>query len=332
MTLSIAASGLQSRSMAADLPLYANATGDEDDKYAKAKNPITKSCDALASLSLRDLNGKDAAALMQSPFQAYLCFLMAGSVLYYLLGGSLMRADSADFLGYMSTICETLGLLVLQYKIKSQASVKGISGMTIAMYALVFVSRQYLLLPERSWLMIDAWTVEALQVPSILIVFDILYSVFKTHRSSYQEELDVMNIKYIVPSCIALAVVLHPHFQQGEWHSFLWTTYLYMDVFALLPQIVMMAKSGGKIEAPIAHFVAATAIRWMIDLCFWYFDFNLGPQGYYKGVNMSGILIVAFHLLSLCLVADFMYYYIKARIGGSKLSDDLDLSDAVLEV
>jgi len=330
--VSIAAFGLQSRSMAAALPRHANATGDDDDKYAKAKGLMTKSCDALAKLSLRDLEGKDAAALVRSPLQVYICFLMGGSVLYYLLGGNLMRADAADLLGYMSTICETLGLLVLQYKIKSQASVKGISGMTVAMYALVFFSRQYLLLPERSWLFIDGWAVEVLQLPSILIVLDILWSVLKTHRSTYQEDLDVLNIKYIVPACVGLAIVLHPHFAQGEWHSFLWTTYLYMDVFALLPQIVMMAKSGGKIEAPIAHFVAATAIRWMIDLCFWYFDFDLGPQGYYKGVNLSGMLIVAFHILSLCLVADFMYYYIKARINGSRLSEDLDVSGAILEV
>jgi hypothetical protein len=318
--------------MAACPSFHANETGDDDDKYAKAKGPISTSCDALASLSFRDMNGKDVAALVRSPFQAYLCFLMAGSVLYYLLGGDLRRADAPDILSFMSTICETLGLLVLQYKIQTQGSVKGISGMSIAMYAIVFVCRQYLLMPERSWLLIDGWTVEALQIPSVLIVMHILYSVFKTHRSTYQEELDVLKITYIVPGCIALAIILHPHFQDGEWHSFLWTSYLYMDVFSLLPQIVMMAKSGGKIEAPIAHFVAATAIRWLIDLGFWYFDFNLGPQGYYKGVNVSGILIVAFHILSLCLVADFMYYYVKARLGGSKLSDDLDVSGAVLEV
>jgi len=251
---------------------------------------------------------------------------MAGSVLYYLAGGNLIRAEFADLLGYLSTICESLGLLVLQHKIKNQVSVKGISGMTIAMYVIVFVMRQYLLMPsEWSLLMIDGWTVEVLQVPSILIAFDILRSVLQTHRSTYQDDLDVLSIKYIIPACVVLAVVLHPHFAQGEWHSVLWTVYLYLDVCSLLPQIVMMAKSSGKIEAPIAHFVAATAFRWVIDLCFWYFDFDLGPQGYYKGINLSGWLIVSFHILSLCLVADFMYYYLKARCAGSRLSDDLDV-------
>jgi len=327
--VSVAAFGLQTRSMAlagqTPLPLRASALGDEDDKYAKVNSQKTDS----VLLSLRDINGKDVAAFMRSPFQVYLCFLMVGSVIYYLLGGDLMLADAADLLGYLSTVCETLGLLVLQYKIKSQGSVKGISGMTMAMYALVFASREYLLLPERSWLFIDGWSVEILQLPSMVIVFDILYSVFKTHRDTYQEELDVLRIKYIVAACVALAIILHPHFAQGEWHSFLWTSYLYLDVCALLPQVTMMARSGGKVQAPVAHFVAATAFRWVIDLWFWYFDFDLGPQGYYKGVNLSGWMIVAFHILALCLIADFMYYYVKARLSGSKMSDDLDVGAAM---
>merc|ERR1719387_1573599 len=193
------------------------------------------------------------------------------------------------------------------------------------MYALVFISREYLLLPERSWLLIDGWAVEVLQVPSILLAFDILYSIFNTHKGTYQEELDILRIKYIVPMCVALAVILHPHFVQGEWHSFLWTSYLYLDVFALLPQVVMMANAGKKVEAPIAHFVAATALRWVIDLWFWYFDWDLGPQGWYKGINVSGCLIVTFHFVSLGLIADFMWYYMRARCSGSKLSDDLNI-------
>merc|ERR1719487_2386617 len=175
----------------ASCPPCARATGDNDNKYAKCNG-----------LSLRDINSKDVAALMRSPFQLYLCFFMAGTVIYYLLGGNLMQADAADLLGYVSTILETLGLLVLQYKIKSQGSVKGISGMTMAMYALVFLSREYLLLPECSWLFINGWAVEVLQLPSMLIAFNILYSIFRTHKDSYLEDLDVLSLQYIVPLCV----------------------------------------------------------------------------------------------------------------------------------
>lgn len=322
---SAAAHGFQTRSIVghASVPLRASAFGDDDDKYAKVNG---QKCNSVSdSFSIRDINSKDVAAFMRSPLQVYLVFLMAGSCVYYLLGGNLVRADAADLLGYLSTICETLGLLVLHYKIKAQRSVKGISGMTMTMYAIVFVSREYLLMPECSLLFIDGWAVEILQLPSMFITFGILYSIFDAHKDTYQMDLDVLSFRYIVPTCVALAIVLHPHFVQGEWHSFLWTAYMYLDVCSLLPQVVMMARSTGMVEAPIAHFVAATALRWVIDLWFWYFDFDLGPQGWYKGINVSGCLIVAFHILSLCLVADFMYYYIKARFSGSKFSDDLDV-------
>merc|ERR1719198_1395132 len=108
-------------------------------------------------------------------------------------------------------------------------------------------------------------------------------------------------------------------------YSYVWTSYLYMDALALVPQIVMMARGGGKVEAPIAHFVAATAFRWLMDMWFWYFSFDLGPQGYWGSFNYSGWLIVVVHMLSTVLVADFMYYYIKAHLSGSALSDHLAL-------
>lgn len=233
-------------------------------------------------------------------------------MLYHLLGGRLNQATAEDLLGYVSVIAEALGLLMLRSKIVGQGSVSGISGMTVCMYALVYMMRELLLLPPLEWQALDGWAVEVLQLPSILMILDITRSVFVGYRNTYQEDLDVLKMQYLVPGCIALALLLHPTFTQGFAYSCCWTAYLYMDVIALLPQIVMMARGGGKVEAPIAHFVAATALRWGVDLSFWYYSFDLGPQGYIGNFNYSGWLIVAVHVLSLVFVADFMYYYIKA--------------------
>merc|ERR1719222_1532554 len=100
-----------------------------------------------------------------------------------------------------------------------------------------------------------------------------------------------------------------------------------MDVFALLPQVVMMARGGGKVEAPIAHFVAATTLSRLADLWFWYFAWDVGPQGYMFGVNFSGILIVFLQIVGIALIADFMYYYMRARIAGGRFTDDLVLPE-----
>lgn len=250
---------------------------------------------------------------------------MLGSVVYYSLGGNLMSARMPDKLGMASTIMETLGLLMLQHKIACKGNVKGISGMSIGTYAIVYTLRQFLLVPSFTWYELDSWTVEVLQLPSIVIVFDVLRSVFVTHKKSYDEELDVVSMKCLVPGCVIAAVLVCPRLAPGLLYSICWSIYIYLDVFALMPQVVMMARGGGKVEAPIAHFVAATAVRWMVDLWFWTYNFDLGPQGYYNGWNLSGWIIIVLHVLSLLLIADFMYYYLKARCNGNAFSEDLTL-------
>merc|ERR1719272_2324492 len=251
---------------------------------------------------------------------------MTGSIIYYCLGGNLRSASIEDKLAYASCIAEGFGLLSLRMKIERHGSVTGISGMTMAMYFLVYLLRVIMVVPDQlSLVFIDGWAIEALQFTSLLMVLDVVRSVFLKYRKTYQEDLDVCHIKYLVPVCVVLAAVLHPLFSQGQLYSFCWTTYLYLDCLALMPQVVMMARGGGKVEAPVSHFVAATAFSRVLDLYFWYFDFDLGSQGYIFGFNYSGTLIVLWHLINLAIVADFMYYYIKARFASKTMSEDLIL-------
>merc|ERR1719197_1292426 len=115
-----------------------------------------------------------------------MCFLMFCSVIYYSLGGSLKKASILDDLGFISTIAEGFGLLWLRCKIKRQGSVTGISGMTMIMYAIVYVLREWLLMPSSLSLhFLDQWATEVLQLASLFMVFDVLKSIFVTYRSSY---------------------------------------------------------------------------------------------------------------------------------------------------
>merc|ERR1719311_85872 len=104
-----------------------------------------------------------------------------------------------------------------------------------------------------------ALALEALQFASLPLVFSLLWAVYKTYRETYQESLDKLKVKYLLPACVALAFVLTPKFKQGEMYSYCWTISFYVDVLALLPQVVMMHNSPGKkIALPVADFVAAT--------------------------------------------------------------------------
>lgn len=300
----------------------------DDDKYAKCKgkaasgNALPKYEEAL-SVFQKCASSVQTGTLFQDSFVAYSCFLMIGIWLYHHLGGSLLHASSEDLMGYASAIAEAFGLLVLRRKIQTQESVKGISGMTMIMYALVYGVRELVLIPGMGT--VDEWAVEILSFSSLVIVLDILRSVFVTYRNSYQEDLDVLKAKWLIPSCIIFAGILHPSLQEGPLFSFSWTACLYLDVMALMPQIIMMERGAGKVAAPICHFVAATAASRLVDLWFWLFNFQ-SVGDYMPGeFHFSGWLIIFFHVLHLLLVADFMYYYMKARLSGSSLSEDLSL-------
>merc|ERR1719359_2230469 len=154
----------------------------------------------------------------------------------------------------------------------------------------------------------------------------VVWAIFKTYRSSYEVDLDILKVRYLIPGCLVLALVLHPQFKRGRMYSMSWTSSFYVDVLALLPQVVMMQRGGGKVEAPIAHFVAATAVSRIFDLSFWVDRWNRGDlPKYLLHANVSGIIIAFFHLVSLALVGDFMYYYFKWRFSGAKRSDTLSV-------
>lgn len=301
---------------------------DVDDKYAKCKNKHSNSqgkYEEAWNLLKEFTTQKQVHAMLQDSFFLYVLFLITGSCLYHQLGGSFLKANFDDVMGYLSAIAEAFGLLVVRRKIHQQGSVAGVSGMTIGMYALVYLLRQLLLLPPFSLQYLDMWAVETLSLTSLILVLDILRSVFVTYNSSYQEDCDVLHVKYLIPSCICLALLLHPSFEEGAWYSFCWTACLYLDVMALMPQVVMMGRAGKKVSAPISHFVAATTMSRVVDLSFWFKNFDMVGEYKPDEFHFSGWLIIFWHVVHLMLVADFMYYYLQARLLHGSFSDDLSL-------
>jgi hypothetical protein len=298
-----------------------------DDDKSKSKSPAIFKY--LGSFGRSGISNKDLAKILADPFKAYTCFLLVFVCVYELAGGAFSKATYEDLIGYFSCTLEAYGLISILRKIKKNGSVSGISRNTFIMFGLTYSLRECetMIMSRNFRLTLNGTALEVLQITSLPLVANILWCIFKTYQKSFQEELDILDVKYLIPGCMLSAVLIHPTFMQGALYSYCWTASFYVDVLALLPQVVMMAKGTGKIEAPIANFVAATAFSRIVDLWFWYFRFDLGPQGWLFGFNYSGCLIVLMHFVSLGIVADFMYYYIRARIRSATLTEE-----AVLDI
>merc|ERR1719262_1664219 len=107
-----------------------------------------------------------------------------------------------------------------------------------------------------------------------------------------------------------MALLVHAQFSSWTFmYGYSWSSTLYMDVLALMPQVVMMSQSGGKVATPIANFVATTSISRCGDLFHSLFiltDTRVNePFSYWTAVSVQ--------IVHLVLVADFMYYFCKAR-------------------
>lgn len=286
----------------------------------------------LLLFKLQRVVGKAVPALFglfgNSSFSFAVVYTLLGLIYISMGGHPLASTGSEKLLNLMSISMEVFGLLIVRHKIQQRKSVEGISGMTMLMYAACYTVRIWLNLP-------DSWSFNVMELEleasfgifSLVLVLDCLRSVFVTYRNSYQEELDVLHVKYLIPGCFILALVLHAHFHSwGTLFGYMWTSCLYMDVLALMPQVVMMARSEGKVAAPIAHFVAATFLSRIEDLSdSLFFKGNMQSDDYF-----SYSLIVFFQALHLLIVADFMYYYVKALTSGAGLKKNMEMD--VIEV
>merc|ERR1719335_1591678 len=116
----------------------------------------------------------------------------------YTMIGGVFDVNNIERFGALQL--EILGLIMLRMKIKEQNGVSGISGMTILMYTATYFCRMGLSYPNHwpfEWKDLD-WDI-TIGVFSFVLVLDILRSVFLTHRKTYQAEVDVLKVWYIIP-------------------------------------------------------------------------------------------------------------------------------------
>merc|ERR1719240_1215814 len=141
-----------------------------------------------------------------------------------------------EVISHISTLAELLGLFVLWQKIAQQGSASGVSGKTMIMYAIVYVLRQWMFWPGFHNFALRKWLVPGMNMIALLLVLDVIRSVFTTYRNSYQGDLDVLPLKYFIPACALSAFLILPEspnaftFQYPYILRHLWAVELYMDV------------------------------------------------------------------------------------------------------
>jgi len=234
----------------------------------------------------------------------------------------------------LSVMVQALAFILLQMQISNSRSVAGISGKALTMHAIKLCCRLGSSLFLDGYLPTDQsgdWIYQLGDVLSLFMVLQILYSIYGAHKASYQFEADTLDIRNIIMGAVVLAVLIHPDMNSWTFFDVLWTTHLYVDAVAMVPQLWMISQMGGQVKGFTAHYMAATMLGNFLSALFWFFatpDLVEDENSF----NIAGLAINGAHAVQMVLLLDFGYYYGKAFMQGRGLAATMQIGQKVVDV
>ena len=188
----------------------------------------------------------------------------------------------------------------------SRKSCAGVSLQTHYLYLVVYITRycnQYIFEPPVYNVLFKLFFI-ASSITIICLMLTVL-------RHSYEKRHDTFRISVIIILCIPFGYFLAPY---PSIDNRLWAYSLWVEVFAILPQIVLFRRSK-KSDILNRNYIFFLSIYRFFYLLNWIYK-ELTKTGRTAWVTwITGILQVLFY-------SDFVYEYIKVIITGH---DTLDI-------
>jgi len=222
--------------------------------------------------------------------------------------------------------CLSVSLLALQVVTKNRAD--GISAKSLQLDVISVCFR----LSSTIWLdgylpadMSGDWLFQAVDVCTLLILSWLLRQVLVVHHNTYQAAEDSLAISPLVCIMLVLAFFLHADMNNRPLFDALWMAGLFIGCIAELPQLWLIARTGGKAEALTSHHIATMMVsRVLSGLFMWESRFDLTCDFWVVGFNHALYAVLAAHALHIVLLCDFVYYYAKAVAKGGLVNCTLE--------
>lgn len=269
---------------------------------------------------------KQGSAQSSQVLAAYGIFaLSAGGVWHLVADGAFSSILTLSVLG------QCLALVLLALQLVSTNSAVGISAKALKLDALALCCRLSSTLWLNGYLPVDAsgdHAFQAIDVCSLCILGWLLYQVLDVKQHTYQADEDSLPILPMAAGCFFLAILLHGNMNGRPVFDSLWMASLFVSVLAVLPQLWLITRSGGQVEALTSHYIATMAVsRALSGIFMWHAREDITCNPWITGFNHAIWAILAAHVLHLILLGDFGYHYLKAvttRGLNARLSIDME--------
>jgi len=216
----------------------------------------------------------------------------------------------------MSVMCQALAFATLAIGCVSKTSMAGISANSLILEAMSLTCRLSSTTWLNGYLPVDAsgdFIFQASDFCSLFLVFWLIYRLLVTQRHTYQEDADSLPVLPFALVCLVLAAILHADMNSRPLFDALWMAGTLTGSISVLPQLWLITRNGGIIEASMSHYIAMMAVsRGLSGIFMWHARFDVTCAQYFESVNHAIWAILAAHALNIVLLADFGYHYIKA--------------------
>lgn len=258
-----------------------------------------------------------AAAGKQAPptqvLAAYGLFLTSAVAVFHLVANG---EFSAILTLAVMLQCLAFGLLVLQLVLAGKGA--GISAKALSMEAIALVCRLSSTTWLHGYLPVDAtgdYVYQIVDVISLGFVLWLLKELLTNPLHKYSTEPDSFPITPMALVCVVLAAVFHADMNARPLFDILWMSGLFISAVAVLPQLWLISKTGGSVEAFTSHFIAAMAFsRGLSGVFMWHARGDITCVPWVQGYNHAIWAILGAHVLHMLFLGDFAYYYVRTMV------------------
>jgi hypothetical protein len=245
-------------------------------------------------------------------FVLYFLFALKWAImLEHVSGGDfsmvLTASATIQFLGF--------SFLVLKVCMTGPRSLDELSSQSLLLFAIYLCFRLSSTCVMNGSIPVDSsgdWLYQAMDACSLLCVLYLLRCMHLNPVYQYDNDKDTMPIYPMVLPCILLGIFIHGNFNRNAMYDAIWQISTNIETLAMLPQLMLLSKTGGKVDATTCHWIACTVASCLCRFQFWVYAWT----ELHDECPVAAWTIILLHVLQLLLCADFMFYYAKSFIQG----------------
>ena len=214
----------------------------------------------------------------------------------------LISSKDFSFMLVLSSLTQMFAFLIVLLKVYTFKNCSGLSMNTLICYLLIFIGRLTSTLSHSAYLPSDSsgdWFYQFTEIASFLLILFIIFLMKKTYK-----ETTTLNENLLTDT--------------------FWTFAMYLQTFAIYPQINLFVNKKGQIESYTSHYVALCGLSTLFSLIFWFDTYDelncMFDVKFPFLAEYAGYIVIIAQILQLIIMGDFYYLYFKSLYKGEEIN------------